>query len=460
MSDVIGFPPPMVFRDLDQGGVLTGGGPSSNSSNGYPYDLIDEVPVSSYAPITTALAKGGAVHYTNRGSMGDTYPTIDRGYFYKVDDDEVITQSFWGQNSDYYFQSQVKSNEVSIWGYADSGAYNFKQKAESSQVQYELWNNNGDYYSILVKSNESSFWGNSNAGYNYKVKAGSAKVDIQLWSSSGPTMTAWADGSTAGVKVEKSNNSSFLDIGQLWMKLANAEFHGYGGGLYIKNTSGKWVDIQPPAENCNFQSVLLGDMTNRYVLCSGGTASAPNCANLPAPKVGRIEAMLVTTPSYCGPFSETTTLDLTGSKLTYTGGSDSAVYKLDGVYINSSGDGSFLDKKELGMWESAGASFRAYASGMVRLNDGQDRTSDYMPGALSLREAGGGTSTLTNYDLAIVGTSNGSTGRLYVGGLYLNDGNNHVTIAPPYGNDAFFQSVKVCVGGQEKTAYVLMSTPQ
>jgi hypothetical protein len=401
----------------------------------------------------------------------------------RVDADSATFTSYFGTGSDSYFATTVKHDESSFWGYDPSG-YNFKTVASNTQTLMELWESNGNYFGAytkddraghniqngssffgaVVQNNESSIWGYAgvgpNSGPNYMLKSTTLKADLQLWSSSGPTVSAWAQSSTAGVKVENATNYSFLDMGQLWMKLANAEFHGYGGGLYIKNTSGKWVDIQPPAENCYFQSVLLGDMTNRYVLCSDGAASAPNCANLPAPKVGNIEAMLVTTPSYCGPFSETTTLDLTSSKLTYTGGSDSAVYKLDGVYINSSGDGSFLDKKELNMWESAGASFRAYASGMVRLNDGQGGTSTYTPGAFSLTQAGGGTAALTNYELSIVGGSANATGKLYVGGLYLNDGSNHVTIVPPYGEDAYFQSVKVCVGGQEKTAYVLMSTPQ
>jgi hypothetical protein len=183
MEGDITFPPYQPpFADLEHAQAGDGGGPkASNFVNGYPYDLIDDVPVSGWKPVTTSSAKGGAVYYSGARFPG-SYPTIDRAYYYRVDSAEVITQSFWGQSIDVYFQTLVKSTESSIWGYASD--HNYKIKADATQVKYELWNDNGDYFSTVVKSNESSFLGNSNSGYNYKTIADSSKASIEAWGDS------------------------------------------------------------------------------------------------------------------------------------------------------------------------------------------------------------------------------------------------------------------------------------
>jgi len=180
MDGDIYFPPYQPpFPELEHAQAGDGGGPgASNFVNGYPYDLIDDVQVSDWKPVTTSSAKGGAVYYGGARTVG-SYPTIDRAYYYKVDGTEVLTQSFWGQNFDVYFQTLVKSTEASIWGYVLD--HNYKIKADATQIKYELWNDSGDYFAALVKSNESSFWGNSNSGYNYKTIANSSKASIEAW---------------------------------------------------------------------------------------------------------------------------------------------------------------------------------------------------------------------------------------------------------------------------------------
>lgn len=59
-----------------------------------------------------------------------------------------------------------------------------------------------------------------------------------------------------------------------------------------------------------------------------------------------------------------------------------------------------------------------------------------------------------------VNYSSGAYSRLFGGGLYVNNGSNYVDVRPPYGKDAYFQQVEVCVNGEPKYAYVLMSQPE
>lgn len=153
MADGIDFPPRQVpFPDLDYGGMEMGGAPHSSQINGHPYDLIDDVPVTSFnPPLTDSHARGGATHYSGPRVKGG-YPEIDRGFYYTVDNSEVITQSFWGVNSDYYFQTLVKSTEVSIWGYADEGNYNFKVLVDAEKSRLDIWDKPRDNYIIIDTS--------------------------------------------------------------------------------------------------------------------------------------------------------------------------------------------------------------------------------------------------------------------------------------------------------------------
>jgi hypothetical protein len=59
-----------------------------------------------------------------------------------------------------------------------------------------------------------------------------------------------------------------------------------------------------------------------------------------------------------------------------------------------------------------------------------------------------------------VNYSGGAYSRLFGGGVYVNNGSNWVNIEPPGGKNAYFQQVEVCVGGESKFAYVLMSPPE
>jgi hypothetical protein len=138
----------------------------------------------------------------------------------------------------------------------------------------------------------------------------------------------WATENQAGLKLEDDDgNSSFLDTGNIWLKFDyGADYtHGYpgyfrlqfesgeysnlyGGGLYI-NDSENWVQIDPPGENAFFQKVLLGDMSRRWVLCSGQSSETLTCEDLPDPLVKNVRAKKI--ESHISP------LNLCGASDTY-----------------------------------------------------------------------------------------------------------------------------------------------
>lgn len=70
------------------------------------------------------------------------------------------------------------------------------------------------------------------------------------------------------------------------------------------------------------------------------------------------------------------------------------------------------------------------------------------------------TAKIYDAELWLNNTNNSSWSQLYAGGLYMNDGSNFVDIKPPDGKDAYFQQVSVCIDGETKTAYVLMTNPE
>lgn len=157
--DDLEFLPPYKFSELEHrrygpegsGGIFPQG-------SGQPYDLIEDLPISSGHE--TTRARGGAVHFDNppRTSSGSrSYPALDRAFFFTVNNTQVITQSFWGtpENSPpYYFQTLVKSDEVSIWAYANTGEKNFKVIADDNKASIEAWDDASPKKWIIINTED------------------------------------------------------------------------------------------------------------------------------------------------------------------------------------------------------------------------------------------------------------------------------------------------------------------
>lgn len=210
------FLPPQRFSELDFPMLTGGDGQIFTQGSGQPFDVITDLPTTSSGSHNTTLARSGAVRFANPPqNLGQRrYPEVDRYFAFQANDSDV---SLWGYVSNgaspihsgqgalfnfkgianntearfevfsgdgpypNFYSVLVKNQESSFWGYASDNLTNYKLKADSNQVKYELWKDGGDYFATLVKSNESSFWGNSNSGYNYKTIANSSKASIEAW---------------------------------------------------------------------------------------------------------------------------------------------------------------------------------------------------------------------------------------------------------------------------------------
>ena len=275
MNGDLEFLSPHRFSPIERGQLLTGGGGQIfTQGSGQPFDVITDLPTTSPGSHNTTLARSGAVRFANppQNSGQRSYPDVNRYFAFQANDSDVslwgyvsnaaspihsgasalfnfkVTAQetkanislFSGTDSKEYFNVLIQEDESSFWGYTGYGAYNYKLKADSDQVIYELWNAAGDYFSTLVQGGESSFWGYSGSGYNYRLIADSTQVIYQLWGgnnyfstvvqggessfwgysgsgynyktiagSSKASMAAWGDGKFIVISTEDLPNNGF-----------------------------------------------------------------------------------------------------------------------------------------------------------------------------------------------------------------------------------------------------------
>ena len=138
MADGIDFPPRQVpFPDLDYGGMETGGPPHGSQVNGWPYDLIDDLRVTSWNPPTADFAaRGGAVHYAGpRPGKGSYPPNIDRGILYRCQDERAQIETFWATSGGTRLQcvdATADDEQARLWVYADTNKVYFDLKIHKS----------------------------------------------------------------------------------------------------------------------------------------------------------------------------------------------------------------------------------------------------------------------------------------------------------------------------------------
>jgi len=275
-------------------------------------------------------------------------------------------------------------SESGLWAYFGKYAdFNLKSIVKSDQASYRLYNiDSSSYFGSLVKSSESSLWGYSSEQFNYKIKSDGSKSDIVLWAETGNgyTSSMWATASQAGLKLEDNlGNSSFLDTGNIWLKFdgGNDYTHGYpgylrlqytsgaysnlyGGGLYI-NDSENWVQINPPDnKNAYFQKVLLGDLSQRWVLCSEASSGEMTCDSLSNPLVKNIKAKRIESHisplNICG--SSATYLDLVDSffQVAANGATTKVTIEPDTIWVSDPDQSLSVEPNAINIVSSAGSS--------------------------------------------------------------------------------------------------------
>ncbi len=97
----------------------------------------------------------------------------------------------------------------------------------------------------------------------------------------------------------------------------------------------------------------------------------------------------------------------------------------------------------------------------IFLGDGDEGKATLWPGGLSL-SAQGGASGVFQTSTLFLSDGGGGSATLWPTGLTLSDGSGTIDLqcGAVSGKTAYFQSVQLCVDGQSKTAYVLMTAPE
>ena len=396
------------------------------------------------------------------------------------------------------FSGSLEAGLLAYFG--QNSDFNLKAIVKADQASYRLYNiDSSSYFGGLVKSSESSLWGYSSERFNYKIKSDGLKSDIVLWAETGNgyTSSMWATAAQAGLKLEDNlGNSSFLDTGNIWLKFdgGNDYTHGYpgylrlqytsgaysnlyGGGLYI-NDSENYVQINPPNnKNAYFQNVLLGDMSQRWVLCSEASSSEPmTCDSLPNSIVKYVRAKRIESHiaplNLCG--SSATYLDLVDSflQVAANGAATKVTIEPDTIWVSDPDQSLSVEPHAINIVSSAGSSefsdtylhvsrnTGAYASfdgaGWLKLKNAAGKVLDLNPTQIVFTD-GAMTSTHNAEGFtATEGTDSGNlncqelwmtlggvgTTKVLGGSVQINKSNGgRCTIEPPANETAYFQKV-------------------
>jgi hypothetical protein len=195
-------------------------------------------------------------------------PATTASFLAAVKHTECNEHNVGNKTFERYAALSAEADDCGYWAYFGVDAdWNFKAIVKSDQTTASLFNSASSVFAeTLVKDDESSVWGYTESGdCNYSLKAKASKADLVLWNSSGPTSSLWADGSTAGMKVENPDGDyCFADLGKLWVAYedgSNAQI--YGGGAYMEAAGGDYVDIN--TASCNGHSLYIQEME----ICGG-----------------------------------------------------------------------------------------------------------------------------------------------------------------------------------------------
>lgn len=239
--DTVEFLPPHQFPPLDppqfvsseREGKIFAAETGFSLSSGYPYDVIEDIPTDGSGPVPgTQKARGGAVHFHTSGPAGETYPAIDRGFFYAVNDSEITTKSFWDLASTDYLQSRVAKGDVGLWGYNNSGSRNFALLANDQDhaASMRVYTQGSDKYAALTVDNEKTeLYGYvSNGTRNFLLKSDGNGSSLTLQKGS------------AGCFASEEKVLVYDDQGAFAALYAN-------GGLQLHDKNGYDLQLHPYA---------------------------------------------------------------------------------------------------------------------------------------------------------------------------------------------------------------------
>lgn len=379
---------------------------------GCPFDLIPSVGSPSTSSIESSMS--AVEHQSCIDGLGNN---IFRKYgSLYVNQEKVGVVGYHGEEKNGFFELATKGQEETyLWGYTKKGENNFRAIVTESDGAIELWReNDGARCALKTGESSASFEASLNDDFSYITQN--------------------------TLRIEYSNgDSATMNPSRLFLNYESGSWlDAYGGGLYM-NDGSNFVQINPPfGEDAYFQQVTFGDLSTRYVLCSPPiNEGSIDCGNLPNPVVNTVFAYLITSNDQCG-FPPRGSLDLVEAELTLFA-NDSEYSKVKSAHVElwkSSGETTDIRPDNIVLEYQNNRA--AITSAGINFDDQQERLN------------------VSSRNIVISNLT-----QLYQGGIYLDNGSGFVDIKPPEGSkNAYFQKVSLCVDGQTKTAYVLMTLPE
>jgi hypothetical protein len=314
-----------------------------------------------------------------------------------------------------WFAFSLDEKTTGLWGYFNEGKCNFKVTAGGKKTEgntttgkdqslVELWDGE-KYHGLNLYVKQEGSQGKPEAGY-YLYSAG------------------FADGFTSLVKEKESSFWGF-SVNQFEYKLQASDtqtlwelwsYQGFYHGTYAK------ADKVGSYQSCNGDTEFYGTLVKTSEASMWGYNSS-NWQFKMESKGGAASLQMWNGGNQVVGFAKMYAYDTAGGFSCSRGNS-----------VSSTLEPSVLYTKD-------GGSVGTYYAGGAYISNGQG--------------------PYTQIDPSTVYTTNGgSTSSWYAGGAFINNGNGRVDLTPPSnGRLAYFQPVDLCVGGQKRTAYILMTDP-
>lgn len=428
---------------------------------GCPYDIIAHIQEDSNSA-SGAVKHTGCITVDGEKQGNNVY---ERYAAAKADAQKTGFTTYFGTAQEGYLDASTKGQgETFVYGYADQSTSAFRIRAIGADQSLELWSTARD---CIIKAEtittQSVVYGRFDGNYQFSLKANATQSNLAIFDAENrsygdvkvnvteSSYYGYADDGTASHRIR---SMAFKSEVELWKDDGSAyglmRVEPFRSSVWL-NSDGEVYNVRIAADEGADSSYcrVYGQSNNVFASLhtEEGKASAWGYAlsgsNLFTNEANSTEVFWrgQLNTSFVGISVKSPTADIWG----YTSGvcqwkSEASASQAKCQTFNSSG------------WAQISA-----ISSKVSFDASLNNDFSYLTqNTLRLEYANGDTLT-GNPGTFFVNYTSGAYSNLYGGGLYLNDGSNFVQINPPSGKDAYFQQVEVCVDGQIKKAYVLMT---
>lgn len=360
-----------------------------------------------------------------------------------------------------YGDVKVNVTESSYYGYADDGTASHRIRSMAFKSEVELWKDDGSGYGLLrVEPFRASLWLNSdNEVYNVRIAAdtGDDSSYCRVYGQSNNVFGSLhtEEGKASAWGYSDNQQNLFTNEASSTAVFWRGEMSGvYNTSDVTPSEVGNWGYVSNGANQYTLgakssEVFVRAQLSNTYNSMDAKPSEAGNWGYISSgsnqytlgAQSSEVFVRAQLSQSFVGISTKSATADIWG----YT---DSTVqWKCEASSSQS----------KCQTFNSSGWAQISAISSKVSFDASLNNDFSYLTQNTLRVEYGNGDHSTLNPGSLYVNYNGGAYSRLFGGGVYVNDGSNWVNIEPPSGKDAYFQQVDVCVNGETKKAYVLMT---